>query len=315
MELGSSSGRPVPEGLKAGTVTTADGCNLRYAICSDGVGKRGTVCVLHGRRGYIERDYETIEDLKARGFAVALLDWRGQGRSDRLLKDPRKGHIKNYRQYDADLEAFMKQVVLPDCPPPYYGLAHSTGGNVLLRALKKSSWFEACVLLAPMLGCRRTKFPMFILKGLINLLVSTGVSWISMPGDFKTRAFSRNELTHDEKRFNRQLEILAENPDLDLGAPTVGWLAASLAANKYLMGLKGNDVLRTPVLIVASGDERVVSADDMDQFSRQVGGIPMVTVEHAYHEVLLERDSMREQFWAAFDSFMEQHSKPVIPDL
>jgi len=313
MELGSSSGRPVPEGLKAGT--TVDGCNLRYAICSDGVGKRGTVCVLHGRRGYIERDYETIDDLKARGFAVALLDWRGQGRSDRLLKDPRKGHIKNYRQYDADLEAFMKKVVLPDCPPPYYGLAHSTGGNVLLRSLQKNTWFEACVLLAPMLGFRQTKVPMSILKGLINLLATTGFGWISMPGDFKTRAFSRNELTHDEGRFNRQLEILAENPDLDLGAPTVGWLAASLAANKYLMSLKGSDVLRAPVLIVASGDERVVSQENTDRFSRQIGGIPMVTIEHAYHEVLLERDSMREQFWAAFDSFMEQHSKPVIPDL
>ncbi len=311
MELATSSGRPVPEGLKAGTVTTADGCKLRYAITNDGPGTRGTVCVFHGRRGYIERDYETVADLQKRGFAVALLDWRGQGRSDRLLKNPRKGHIKSFRQYDADLEAFMKKVVLPDCPPPYYGLAHSTGGNVLLRALRKSTWFEASVLLAPMLGFRQTKISMTILGSLINLLTAIGLGGLSFPGDFKTRVFSRNELTHDEKRFNRQLEILAENPDLDLGPPTIGWLSASLAANKYLMKLKGSDVVRSPVLIVASGDERVVSQESIHRFSRQVGGIPMVTIEHAYHEILLERDSMREQFWAAFDSFMDQHSKPA----
>jgi len=311
MELASSSSSPVPEGLKAGTVTTADGCNLRYAICCDGAGSRGTVCVFHGRRGYIERDYETVADLKARGFAVALLDWRGQGRSDRLLKDPRKGHIKNFRQYDADLEAFMKKVVLPDCPPPYYGLAHSTGGNVLLRALQKSTWFEASVLLAPMLGFRQTRISMAILGSLINLLNAIGLGGLSFPGDFKERVFSRNELTHDEKRFNTQLELLAENPDLDLGPPTIGWLSASLAANKYLMGLKGSHILHSPVLIVASGDEQVVSQDNIDKFARQLASIPMVTVEHAYHEVLLERDSMREQFWAAFDSFMDQHSKPA----
>ena len=311
MELATSSDRPVPAGLKAGTVITADGCNLRYAICSDGTGKRGTVCVFHGRRGYIERDYETVEDLKKRGFAVALLDWRGQGRSDRLLKNRRKGHIKSFRQYDADLEAFMKKVVLPDCPPPYYGLAHSTGANVLLRALQKSTWFEASVLLAPMLGFRQTKISMAILGTLINVLTALGFGWVSFPGDFKTRVFARNDLTHDERRFNKQLELLSENPDLDLGAPTIGWLSASLAANKYLMRLKGSDVLHSPVLIVASGDERVVSQENIDRFSRQIGGIPMVTVEHAYHEILLERDSMREQFWAAFDSFMDQHSKPA----
>ncbi len=311
MELASTSSRPVPEGLKAGTVTTADDCNLRYAITSNGPGTRGTVCVFHGRRGYIERDYETIADLQKRGFAVALLDWRGQGRSDRLLKNRRKGHIKNYRQYDRDLEAFMKKIVLPDCPPPYYGLAHSTGGNVLLRTLRKSTWFEASVLLAPMLGFRQTKISMVILGALINLLNAIGLGRLSFPGDFKTRVFSRNELTHDEARFNQQLELLAENPDLDLGPPTIGWLSASLAANKYLMGLKGNDVLHSPVLIVASGDERVVSQENIEKFSRQVGSIPMVTIEHAYHEVLLERDAMREQFWAAFDSFIDQHAKPA----
>jgi len=309
MELASSATYPVPEGLKAGTVQAADGCNLRYAITDDGTGHRGTVCVFHGRRGYIERDYETVNDLKARGFAVALLDWRGQGRSDRLLKDRRKGHIRNFSQYDADLEAFMKKVVLPDCPPPYYGLAHSTGANVLLRALQKSTWFEASVLLAPMLGFRPSGIPHTLLALVINSLTALGLGSLSFPGDFKERRFAGNVLTHDEKRFNRQVELLKQHPDIDLGGPTVGWLSAALAANKYLMKLKGNDVLLSPVLIVASGDERVISQENIHQFSAQLQNVPMVVVENAFHEVLIEHDSMREQFWAAFDSFMDQHSK------
>ncbi len=74
------------------------------------------------------------------------------------------------------------------------------------------------------------------------------------------------------------------------------------------MALKGGDALRSPVLIVASGDERVVSQQNIHKFSARVGGVPLVVVENAYHEVLLERTSMREQFWAAFDSFMAQHT-------
>jgi len=309
MELASANGRAIPKGLTSGSIKTADGCNLRYAICVNGSGHRGTVCVFHGRRGYIERDYETIVDLTSRGFAVALLDWRGQGRSDRLLKDHSKGHIDHFRQYDADLEAFMKQVVLPDCPPPYYGLAHSTGANVLLRALRKSTWFDASILLAPMLGFRQTKISMAILAPLITGLNAIGFGSFAFPGDFKTRKFANNDLTHDENRFTRQLDLLEENPNLDLGGPTIGWLAAALVANKRLMALRGADALRSPVLIVASGDERVVSQESIYKFSARVGHVPLVVVESAYHEVLLERDSMREQFWAAFDSFMEQHTK------
>ncbi len=68
-----------------------------------------------------------MRELHARGFAVATMDWRGQGLSDRALADRRKGYIRNLSQYDTDLSAFMKQVVLPDCPPPYFALAHSMG--------------------------------------------------------------------------------------------------------------------------------------------------------------------------------------------
>ena len=89
---------------------------------------------MQGRGETIEKYFETIGELRSRGFAVATFDWRGQGGSERRLRNPRKGHVDNFAEYDRDLEAFMQQVVLPDCPPPYFALAHSTGGLVCLRA-------------------------------------------------------------------------------------------------------------------------------------------------------------------------------------
>ena len=56
------------------------------------------------------------------GFAVATLDWRGQGMSDRALRNPRKGYVRNFSQYQIDLETFINEVVLPDCPPPLFAL-------------------------------------------------------------------------------------------------------------------------------------------------------------------------------------------------
>ncbi len=303
---------PVPptlqNGLRTGMIKTKDGTNLRYATCCDTAGTRGTICLFQGRRAYIERDFEVIEDLRARGFSVATLDWRGQGLSDRLLKNRLKGHIKSYEQYDMDLEAFMRQVVLPDCPPPYFGLAHSMGANVLLRSLTKSTWFEAAVMATPFLGFSETKMPVSVSRPLIKFFKAIGLGRLSLPGDFLSRKFEDNVLTHDRERYEQQVEIIRQNPDLNVGGPTISWLAASLDSHKKLAKLKGSDALRVPVLFVAAGDEKVVSNEKIHAFSRNVAGTPVVTVENAYHELLLERDDLREQFFAAFDSFMDQHA-------
>ena len=60
--------------------------------------------------------------MRNRGFAVALLDWRGQGLSDRALNDRLKGYVGSFSEFDIDLETFMREVVLPDCPPPIFAL-------------------------------------------------------------------------------------------------------------------------------------------------------------------------------------------------
>jgi alpha-beta hydrolase superfamily lysophospholipase len=75
----------------------------------------------------------TARNLRRRGFAVAVMDWRGQGHSSRQLPDPRKGHVASFAEYEIDVETFMQRVVIPHCPPPYVALAHSMGGAVMLR--------------------------------------------------------------------------------------------------------------------------------------------------------------------------------------
>ena len=62
---------------------TPDGVNLRFARWTPPPGRKGTVVVLQGRTESIEKYFETVRDLRARGFAVATFDWRGQGLSDR----------------------------------------------------------------------------------------------------------------------------------------------------------------------------------------------------------------------------------------
>ena len=134
MNLVSIPANPVPDAAVTGTIKTPDGVSLRFARWEPPPGRKGTVCLFQGRSEFIEKYFETVRDLRARGFAVATLDWRGQGLSDRALRNPRKGYVRNFSQYQIDLETFINEVVLPDCPPPLFALGQSMGATILLRA-------------------------------------------------------------------------------------------------------------------------------------------------------------------------------------
>ncbi|HMH73839.1 MAG TPA: alpha/beta hydrolase, partial [Bradyrhizobium sp.] len=152
MTLVSIPANPVPEDVVTGTIKTPDGAELRFARWAPPAGRKGTVCVFTGRGEQIEKYFETVRDLRDRGFAVAMIDWRGQGHSSRRLRDPRKGYVRDFSDFEVDVETFVQQVVLPDCPPPHFALAHSMGGAVMLRVAHAGKrWFDRMVLTAPMI--------------------------------------------------------------------------------------------------------------------------------------------------------------------
>ena len=121
MALTSTSENPVPPGAIEEDVRTADGCRLRAARWTPAGEARGTVAIFEGRGEFIEKYFETARDLLARGFAVAALDWRGQGGSERPLRNARKGHVDDFSQFERDLDAFVAQVLEPHCPRPWFG--------------------------------------------------------------------------------------------------------------------------------------------------------------------------------------------------
>src|SRR3954467_631527 len=77
MDLVSIPANPAPPDAVVGALKTPDGVNLRYVRWAPPPGRKGTVCVFQGRGECAEKYFESVRDLRARGFAVATLDWRG----------------------------------------------------------------------------------------------------------------------------------------------------------------------------------------------------------------------------------------------
>jgi lysophospholipase len=308
MTLVSIPANPVPEDVVTGMLKTRDGVALRFARWAPPRGRKGTVCLFQGRAEFIEKYYETVRDLRARGFAVATIDWRGQGGSERALGNPRKGHVRSFFQYQIDLEAFVQEIVLPDCPPPFFALAHSMGATVLLRAAFGGlRWFERMVLIAPMIalpGMRRLTSTRVMVRSL--RLIGLGGTYV--PGGtavvLQQRPFTGNLLTSDPVRYARNVAVLEAEPSLSIGAPTVAWADSAFRVMREMAepGYPGR--IRQPILIIAAGLDAIVSTPAIDEFAVRLRAGSHLIVPGGRHELLMEQDRFRGQTLAAFDAFV-----------
>jgi lysophospholipase len=308
MKLISIPANPAPDGVVVGSVKTSDGVALRFARWAPPPGRRGTVCVFPGRAEYIEKYFETVRDLRARGFAVACLDWRSQGLSRRPLSDPRKGHVRKFSEYDLDLAAFMQEVVLPECPPPIYCLAHSMGGAIIIRAMHGGQrWFDRVVLSAPMIalpGLRASMAARVTLAALRFL----GRRDSYVPGGDSSLVglgpFLGNPLTSDPVRYARNAAVLEVAPEVGVGAPTVAWASTAFKVMRQFAEAGYASAIRQPLLLIAAGRDEVVSTPATEDFALHLRAGSHLIVPGARHELLQEQDGFRTQFWAAFDAFV-----------
>jgi lysophospholipase len=308
MKLISIPANPVPDNFIAGALKTPDGVSLRYARWQPPAGRKGTVCILQGRGEWIEKYFETVRDLRARGFAVAALDWRGQGLSDRALSDRHKGYVRDFSEYDSDLETFMREIVLPDCPPPLFAIGHSTGATVLIRAASQGRrWFARMVLTAPLIdlvgfGATTTA------RILVRAMRLTGFGSMYVPkgevGIMESRPFAGNILTSDPVRYARNAAILEAEPALALGPPTVAWTDAAFRAMRTMRERSYPSRIRQPLLIIAAGNDAVVSNAAIEDFAGLLRAGSQLVIAGSNHEVLMEQDRFRSQFWAAFDAYV-----------
>jgi lysophospholipase len=307
MKLVSIPANPAPDDVVCGTLKTRDGLLLRFARWAPPPGRKGTVCIFQGRAEFIEKYFEVARDLRSRGFAVVAFDWRGQGLSGRMLSDPRKGHVSSFDEYEIDLETVVKDVLLPDCPPPFYGLGHSMGASILLRVSNRHRWFDRVVLSTPMFALPRAPWGA-LRRPVVQTLRLVGMGSQYIPGGSSivvaTQPFVGNNVTTDPVRHARTAAVIDAEPALGIGSPTNAWAASAFKIMDEFTEPGYAARLRQPVVMVAAGRDEIVSTSAIEDFSMRMRAGSHLIIAGARHELLMERDRFRGQFWAAFDAFV-----------
>lgn len=307
-ELAVTDENPAPKGAVCGEVYTPDAIAIRYARWKAvRAPYKGTVVILQGRSEYIEKHYETVDDLTKNGFDVCTFDFRGQGGSARILKDRKRGYVDSFDQYVIDLDTVLNEVALPDCRPPYFILGHSTGSLIgLIASPILGNRIQRMVLCAPLIRFGAVPIGQQLTKYLSGFLSVIGLGELYMSGGpnlSRNRKFMGNMLTSDTRRFERTKEFSRQHPELVLGGPTAAWVFAACQAMDRVSDPDFIGTLHIPTLLVSGGMDRVVSNEATELLGRAMRSGRAVTINGARHELLQERDVYRQQLLAALFTF------------
>ncbi len=299
-----------PEGGKTHVFECALG-EVRFGIWSASKpDSHGTILLLPGRTEFIEKYFEVIRDLLARNYSVLIMDWPGQGLSARPLSNRYKHHLASFDPVVASLGDLLRLDVTRELPRPLHLLAHSMGGHLSLRYLGDYDHeIKKAVFSSPMIDLLYPGMPRSLGRLLIKTMSVFGFSERYAPGNMDYGSLQRSAvgmalLTSDPERFQDEHFLIDRNPDLALGGVTYGWLQAAQRSIDLLASPGYAEGLSMPILIVQAGSDRLIDKARVALFAHRLPNGQLEFIEEARHEILKERDSIRDQFWTHFDKFM-----------
>ena len=281
---------------KAGTFAGQTGVPINYRIFTVS-NEKGAIVLLPGRTEPILKFAETIQDLTSQGYSVYAMDHRGQGASGRMLSNPQMGYVEFFKDYISDVDTFVQTVVRTTAHPHLFLLAHSMGGGISgMYLYEHPDVFEAVVLSSPMFQINTAPFPAGLAAdlSLTDCGFSNGQSYAIGQADFDPNqkfTDAGNDVTRSQARYNVKMQMFADNPTQRLGGVTYHWLCESLTATSHVQTV--GSASTTPTLIFKAGNDDIVVTAAADTYCNAASQCQTKTYPDSYHEVLSERDAIR----------------------
>ena len=303
--------RAYPAGLRQWDWRAPDGWLHRRVDWPqpDGVAARGSLLFAGGRGDFVEKYLEALGDWHARGWSVSSFDWRGQGRSK---GNNAAGHFDSFDILVEDLGLIIDDWAA-STPGPHVVVAHSMGGHMLLRLLiEQRPDIDAVVLVAPMITVNSGAFPEWAAAGMAAAATVTGFGRWPIWGVQLTRSpvgsVRQRILTGCAERYEDELFWWDREPDSSPSAPSFGWLNAAFhSARAFTPEALGK--VDVPVLLLGAERDQLVSSPAI----RRVAGLlpkgELVMFDDCAHEILRERDQIRDEALARIDAFLDRHAR------
>ena len=297
-----------------------DGRTIRFGTMSpqDNIPDAVVVC-LPGLSEFAEKYFEVAQSLVDRNMSVWVLDWMGQGRSDRYLDDnPHKRHSHGFDQDIDDLHKFILNHIKPSSVHadkeqiPLAMLAHSMGGHIGLRYLARyPDIFECAALSTPMIGLKdlRSIPPSLakIVTAAFNFL--SGEDYVHGGGDWRQDmrpSPGHDAFSSDPVRGAVHNAWCLADPKLQVGRITYGWLHEAVKSCAQLQKTSTLENIHTRCLITLAGHEDFIDNPAIRRAAKIMPQAELLEFPKAAHETLMECDDIRDVFLEDFQKLIKE---------
>jgi lysophospholipase len=298
-----------PPGFVWGSFAARDGAVLRWGHLP--VPDARAECVMVGGFGeFIEKQFETVRDLAARGIAVWCVDWRGQGGSIRPRRMPTRPRARKFDRDAEDLAAFASAKLTGGLPRLL--VAHSMGGAIALLCLRRHpKLVDAAVLSSPMVGLRTGKLPPTLIRVITRPARVAGLGACFIPGAGKWRPDriptpEKSRVTTDADRCRLRHAWFSAEPALRLDEATYGWVDSALGLVARISKPEFLRAIKTPILMGRPGREVVVSTKAQRRAASLLPECTLVELKESKHDPFLERDAIRDYWLSRLDRFIAE---------
>ena len=284
------------------------GQKIRYGFNAPDNAK-ALVIIAEGRTECIEEYFETIRDFNAQGYACAIMDWQGQGRSYRYMDDNSRHHSIGFEYDISDFGQFLA-VLNIDLPRVLF--AHSMGANITLRYMaERPTIFKCAYLSAPMLGLKPKRLIRYTARVVLDLADRLNAMEKYALGQSKWNlAFAniaKHKVSSDSLRRDLQPYLFQNDPELHCGGVTFGWLKEALVSIAFLHDKDTCARITPPTFMAMAGRDVVVDNDGAMMTASLLPHCETHVFEESEHQIHRERDEIRSGCMTQFYNFVEKH--------
>lgn len=304
-----------PPGWQWRTFKNEKGRRLRYGyVLPEKENAVALVVGLQGLSEFSEKYFETARTLLDHNMGFCMMDWQGQGKSQRHLDNTPVRHSSGFDEDVADLHLLItnhiKSTALhPDAKTlPLVMLAHSMGANIGLRYLHRHpDSFIAAGLTAPLLAIKALP-PLpkplalaltYLLHAVLNkthILGTGGPAW----SPHKREINEEGALSSDPVRRTIHNIWCRHDPELQVGNVTYGWLHAANSSCALLQKKNVIEDITTPCLLALAGRESLVDNNVTRKIINHFPQAELLELPASYHEIIMETDEIRDVFFQHF---------------
>jgi lysophospholipase len=283
-----------PPGWRWHVFKNAKGRSLRFgSVFPESRVPDAVVIGLPGLGDFIEKYFELARDLLDMKLAFWMMDWQGQGHSERYLVKHSSVH--------------------PDVGRiPLVMLGQGMGANIGLRYLHRHPDMFACAAFtSPLLGIKSLRWmPSWVRLGFTAALQEAlDQSYLEFGGKdwtpYMRSKFGKDVYSSDPVRDAVHKTWCEHDKQLQVGNVTYGYLHEANLSCAKLQKLSILTDIKTPCLFALGKNDKLSDTKTAKKVIKQLPNARLLEIQGAKNEIIMERDDIRSQFFNSFSELLK----------